>query len=70
MATPPRIHIIIASIRAGRAGEPVARWFAALAARREDLATELIDLREWKRIRASGMRPAMRWLSLAGCSPR
>ena len=47
MSAPPRIQIIIGSIRDGRAGEPVARWFADLAARRDDLATELIDLREW-----------------------
>ena len=47
MTTPPHIQIIIGSIREGRAGEPVARWFSEVAARREDLSSELIDLREW-----------------------
>jgi NAD(P)H-dependent FMN reductase len=45
--TPPHIQIIIGSIREGRVGEPVARWFAELAAQREDLTSELVDLREW-----------------------
>jgi NAD(P)H-dependent FMN reductase len=48
MTTPPHIQIIIGSIREGRVGEPVANWFAEIAADREDLSTELIDLREWK----------------------
>jgi NAD(P)H-dependent FMN reductase len=41
------IQIIIASIRQGRAGGPVGRWFAHIAAQRDDLTSELIDLREW-----------------------
>lgn len=45
--SPPHVQIIIGSIREGRVGEPIARWFAELAARREDLSTELVDLREW-----------------------
>jgi NAD(P)H-dependent FMN reductase len=45
--TPPHIQIIISSIREGRVGESVARWFAELAAQREDLTSELVDLREW-----------------------
>lgn len=44
---PPHVQIIIGSIREGRVGEPVARWFAALAADREDLTSEVVDLREW-----------------------
>src|SRR4051812_3646504 len=47
MTEPPKIQIIIGSIREGRVGEPVARWFAALAAARADLSFELIDLRDW-----------------------
>jgi NAD(P)H-dependent FMN reductase len=47
--TPPHIQIILGSIREGRVGEPVARWFAELAAQREDLTSELVDLREWNR---------------------
>jgi hypothetical protein len=45
--TPPHIQIIIGSIREGRVDEPVTRWFAELAAQREDLTSELVDLREW-----------------------
>ena len=44
---PPHIQIIIGSIREGRVGEPVARWFAELAAQRENMTSELLDLREW-----------------------
>lgn len=43
----PHIQIIIGSIREGRVGEPVANWFASVAAQREDLTSELIDLRDW-----------------------
>jgi NAD(P)H-dependent FMN reductase len=45
--TLPHIQIIIGSIREGRVGEPVANWFAEHAAAREDLSTELVDLRKW-----------------------
>lgn len=45
--TAPHIQIVIGSIRPNRAGEPVARWFAQLAGRRDDLTFELVDLREW-----------------------
>ena len=40
----PLIQIIIGSTRAGRAGEPVAKWLAQLATARGDLTAELIDL--------------------------
>lgn len=43
----PHVQIIVGSIRDGRVGEPIARWFAAHAARRDDITTELVDLREW-----------------------
>ena len=43
---PPHIQIIIGSIREGRVGEPVARWFAELAAQRDDMTSELVDLGE------------------------
>jgi NAD(P)H-dependent FMN reductase len=42
----PLIQIIIGSTRAGRAGEPVAKWLAELAAARGDLTPELVDLAE------------------------
>jgi NAD(P)H-dependent FMN reductase len=40
----PLIQIIIGSTRAGRAGEPVAKWLAQLATARGDLTAELVDL--------------------------
>jgi len=39
--------VILASVRDGRRGEPFARWIHALAAEREGLFVELLDLREW-----------------------
>ncbi|MEW9549823.1 NADPH-dependent FMN reductase [Nonomuraea sp. NPDC050783] len=42
-----RIAVIIGSTRAGRAGEAVGRWFAEHAARRDDLAVDLLDLAEY-----------------------
>jgi NAD(P)H-dependent FMN reductase len=44
----PHIQIVIGSTREGRLGEPVARWFAGIAAAREDMTTELVDLRDWE----------------------
>ena len=44
----PHIQIIIGSIREGRVGGPVGRWFAELAGRRDDVTSELIDLRAWE----------------------
>jgi NAD(P)H-dependent FMN reductase len=46
-AAVPHVHIIIGSIRQGRVGGPVGRWFADVAARRDDMPSELIDLRTW-----------------------
>jgi NAD(P)H-dependent FMN reductase len=43
-ANRPLIEVIIGSTRGGRAGEPVARWLAELAAVRGDLTVVLVDL--------------------------
>ena len=43
----PTVHVVIGSTRQNRLGEPVARWFAAIAAAREDLAIEVVDLKDW-----------------------
>ena len=43
-ANRPLIQVIIGSTRGGRAGEPVGRWLAELAAARGDLTVELVDL--------------------------
>lgn len=42
-----RIQIILGSTREGRFGDRVANWFYKLAAAREDLTAELLDLRDW-----------------------
>jgi NAD(P)H-dependent FMN reductase len=44
METLPHIEIIIGSTREQRRGEPIARWFGDVAARREDLSSDLVDL--------------------------
>jgi NADPH-dependent FMN reductase len=44
---PVRIQIILGSTREGRFGDRVANWFYGLAAGREDLVAQLIDLRDW-----------------------
>jgi hypothetical protein len=46
MNTPPLIQIIIGSTRVHRRADSIARWVTAIAERREDLRTEVIDLRE------------------------
>ncbi|MBN9663331.1 MAG: NAD(P)H-dependent oxidoreductase [Acidobacteria bacterium] len=43
---PIRLALIIASTRQGRFAPTVARWFAAEAAKRDDLTVDLIDLAE------------------------
>lgn len=43
----PKILIILASTREGRAGERYARWFEGIAERRDDLQFQLVDLRDW-----------------------
>lgn len=45
--TKPRIGIIISTTREGRLGERVARWVAELAADRQDIETEIVDLRDF-----------------------
>src|SRR5215213_11075353 len=47
MDAPPLIQIIVGSTRDGRRGVRVAEWFWKLAAAREDLRCELVDLLEW-----------------------
>jgi NAD(P)H-dependent FMN reductase len=42
----PLVQVILGSTRQGRAGERVARWFVQQAAARDDLVTELVDLRD------------------------
>ncbi|MGV8831427.1 MAG: NADPH-dependent FMN reductase [Devosia sp.] len=45
--TKPRIGIIISTTREGRFGERVARWVAEQAADRQDIETEIVDLRNY-----------------------
>ena len=40
-----RLGILISSVREGRAGEPIAKWFVQAAARHGAFAPELIDLK-------------------------
>jgi NAD(P)H-dependent FMN reductase len=42
-----RIGIIAASVREGRRGFPFAQWVHGLAAKRDGVAAELVDLRDW-----------------------
>ena len=44
----PHIQIVIGSTRERRFGAPVARWFADIAANREDMSSEVVDLDEWQ----------------------
>lgn len=43
----PRIGIIISTTREGRFGERAARWAAEIAARRQDIDAEIVDLRDY-----------------------
>lgn len=43
----PRIGIIISTTREGRFGERAARWVAEIAANRNDLDVEIVDLRDY-----------------------
>lgn len=43
----PRLGVIIASVRQGRAGQPVADWFVDLARTHGAFEVEVVDLREW-----------------------
>ncbi|NRQ40396.1 NAD(P)H-dependent oxidoreductase [Nonomuraea sp. NN258] len=42
--SPLRVAVIIGSTRAGRAGAEIGAWFAEHAARRDDLAVDVLDL--------------------------
>ena len=42
-----RIAVVLASVREGRRGEPLARWIHGLAAARPGVEAELLDLRDW-----------------------
>lgn len=42
-----RIGVVLSSVREGRRGEAFARWIQALAAEREGVEVELLDLEEW-----------------------
>jgi NAD(P)H-dependent FMN reductase len=42
----PKLHVILASTRPGRAGEPIAEWFVARANAHGAFDVELIDLAE------------------------
>ncbi len=41
------IQLIVGSIRQGRKAKPVGEWAYRLAAQRDDLSAELVDLRDW-----------------------
>ncbi len=45
--TKPKIAIIISSTRAIRLGEKPAKWIYEIAAKRDDLSVELVDLRDY-----------------------
>ncbi|MBI4305931.1 MAG: NAD(P)H-dependent oxidoreductase [Chloroflexi bacterium] len=45
--TKPRIAIIIGTTRTGRFSDKPARWIHDVAAKRDDLTTEIVDLREF-----------------------
>ena len=45
--TIPRIAIIISTTRATRFGDKPAKWISDIAAKRTDLVTEIIDLRDF-----------------------
>ena len=47
MIEPLRIGIVLGSTRTGRFADRPAAWLAEIAARREDLAVELVDLRDY-----------------------
>jgi NAD(P)H-dependent FMN reductase len=42
----PKLHVILASTRPGRAGEPIAEWFVARAVAHGAFDVELVDLAE------------------------
>jgi NAD(P)H-dependent FMN reductase len=71
------IKIIVGSTREGRFGKTVAEWIHGIASQREDMSTEVIDLRDWPlpffesaRSPASGIlaEEARAWSELIGCA--
>ena len=42
-----KILVILGSVREGRVAAPVGKWAAEQAAARDDIAVELVDLKEW-----------------------
>ena len=43
-----KLGVILASTREGRRGEGFARWIHGLISQRQDVAVELLDLRDWR----------------------
>lgn len=41
-----KLHVVVASTRPGRAGEPVGKWFADFARQNSDFDVKLVDLAE------------------------
>src|SRR5579863_7680261 len=48
MDSPLKVGVILASTREGRRGEGFARWIHGLLSERQAVATELLDLRDWR----------------------
>lgn len=57
--TKPHIQISLGSTRDQRRGPPIARWFAAIAAEREDITSEPLDLAEFDLRLLSSATPPM-----------
>ncbi|CAA9489258.1 MAG: hypothetical protein AVDCRST_MAG69-1243 [uncultured Solirubrobacteraceae bacterium] len=56
----PHIQIVIGSTRERRFGASVAHWFADIAASREDMDSEVVDLADWRLpLVSSPVPPAM-----------
>jgi NAD(P)H-dependent FMN reductase len=55
--TKPHIQIILGSTRDQRRGPAIARWFASIAAERDDISSELLDLAEFNLPFLSGATP-------------
>lgn len=43
----PKIGLIVGSVRENRFADKVAPWISELAARRDDLALEIVDLKDY-----------------------
>jgi NAD(P)H-dependent FMN reductase len=55
----PHIQIVIGSTREQRRGPAIARWFADIAAMRDDITSELLDLAEFELPFLSGATPPL-----------